>query len=161
MCLSCCRSTLNAPHSLLPAAKECILPVWRAGFPVPPGFIVTTGAYDGFVADNRLAEWVLDAACRVPPEDPQALESAASTIRSRSASGQMQPGLADALRDVYAALGRPTVAVRSSATAEGLPGMSFAGQQDTYLNIVGEDALLKAVVDCWSSLWTARARSAG
>jgi pyruvate,water dikinase len=49
------------------------------------------------------------------------------------------------------------VAVRSSATAEDLPELSFAGQQDTYLNVVGEDALLTAVVDCWSSLWTARA----
>jgi pyruvate,water dikinase len=49
------------------------------------------------------------------------------------------------------------VAVRSSATAEDLPGMSFAGQQDTYLNVIGVEQLLRAVVDCWSSLWTARA----
>ena len=51
----------------------------------------------------------------------------------------------------------PAVAVRSSATAEDLPDLSFAGQQDTYLNVVGEAALLKAVVSCWASLWTARA----
>ena len=54
-------------------------------------------------------------------------------------------------------LGCPAVAVRSSATAEDLPEMSFAGQQDTFLNVVGQEALLQAVVDCWSSLWTARA----
>ena len=61
--------------------------------------------------------------------------------------------------DAYAGLGRPAVAVRSSATAEDLPEMSFAGQQDTYLNVIGADALLQAVVACWSSLWTARAIS--
>jgi len=54
----------------------------------------------------------------------------------------------------YAALGSPSVAVRSSATAEDLPGTSFAGQQDTFLNIVGQAALLGAIVRCWSSLWT-------
>ena len=61
--------------------------------------------------------------------------------------------------DAYAGLGRPAVAVRSSATAEDLPELSFAGQQDTYLNVIGADALLQAVVACWSSLWTARAIS--
>ncbi len=57
----------------------------------------------------------------------------------------------------YRELGQGAVAVRSSATAEDLPELSFAGQQDTFLNVVGEESLLKAVVDCWSSLWTARA----
>ena len=71
----------------------------------------------------------------------------------------MPADLAEQIMEAYAALGRPAVAVRSSATAEDLPEMSFAGQQDTYLNVVGADALLEAVVACWSSLWTARAIS--
>ncbi len=65
--------------------------------------------------------------------------------------------LVDAIQSAYADLGRPAVAVRSSATAEDLPDMSFAGQQDTFLNVVGDEALLEAVINCWSSLWTARA----
>jgi pyruvate,water dikinase len=69
----------------------------------------------------------------------------------------MPPMLADAIRHAYAAIGCPLVAVRSSATTEDLPEASFAGQQDTFLNVVGNEALLKAVVRCWSSLWTARA----
>lgn len=58
------------------------------------------------------------------------------------------------LRHAYQTVGQPPVAVSSSATAEDLPEMSFAGQQDTYLNILGEEALLHAVVNCWASLWT-------
>ena len=77
----------------------------------------------------------------------------------------MPASLEQAIREAYARLdagpvaqpGLPAVAVRSSATAEDLPDLSFAGQQDTYLNIIGAQALLQAVIDCWSSLWTARA----
>jgi pyruvate,water dikinase len=65
--------------------------------------------------------------------------------------------LAKAICDAYASMGKPSVAVRSSATTEDLPEASFAGQQDTFLNVTGDEALLKAVVRCWSSLWTARA----
>jgi len=150
---------LDTEHASLEAAGgkgmnlACMV---RAGFPVPGGFIITTAAYDAFTA-NGLTGWILDVVSSIPPDDPQALEAASATIRARFAAGQTPHGLTEALCDAYAALGRPAVAVRSSATAEDLPGMSFAGQQDTYLNIVGEDALQKAVVDCWSSLWSARA----
>jgi hypothetical protein len=65
--------------------------------------------------------------------------------------------LADAIGHAYASIGYPPVAVRSSATTEDLPEASFAGQQDTFLNVTGSGALLKALVRSWSSLWTARA----
>ena len=129
----------------------------RAGFPVPAGFIVVTAAYREFVATNGLAEWLGAAAGTAPLDDPAALEALSQAIRARFAAGVMPAGLADAVTTAYAAMGRPPVAVRSSATAEDLPDMSFAGQQDTFLNVVGEEALLTAVGGCWSSLWTARA----
>jgi phosphohistidine swiveling domain-containing protein len=129
----------------------------REGFPVPSGFIVTTSAYRATVAANDLARFILDAIEDLQADDPIALAAVSDAIRARFASGTLPLDLLDALRQAYARLGSPAVAVRSSATAEDLPEMSFAGQQDTFLNIVGDEALLQAVVNCWSSLWTARA----
>lgn len=129
----------------------------QAGFPVPGGFLVTTQAYHEFVTVNHLTETIRAAVENSQLHDPAALDATASRIRQAFAEGIMPEALATAVRDAYQELGQPAVAVRSSATAEDLPEMSFAGQQDTYLNILGEAALLKAVVSCWSSLWTARA----
>jgi pyruvate,water dikinase len=129
----------------------------RAGFPVPGGFLVTTDAYHEFVAANKLTEPILAAAATARPEDPASLDAASAAIQAHFQAGTLPPELAAALVAAYRALGAPPVAVRSSATAEDLPDMSFAGQQDTYLNIVGEQAVLDAVVRCWASLWTARA----
>ncbi|MDQ4076453.1 MAG: phosphoenolpyruvate synthase, partial [Chloroflexota bacterium] len=129
----------------------------HGGFPVPSGFIVTTEAYDAFVAANELGDVISKAVRQSTPDDPASLESISATIRARFAAGKMPATIAGALQRAYQALGMPPVAVRSSATAEDLPEMSFAGQQDTFLNVVGQDALQEAVVNCWSSLWTARA----
>jgi len=129
----------------------------RAGFPVPPGFIVSTAAYDAFVRANRLVEMILNVVQATPTDDPGALEAASRTIRTRFSSNPLPASLIDALNAAYVDLGQPLVAVRSSATAEDLPGLSFAGQQDTFLNVVGVEALQRTVIDCWSSLWTARA----
>jgi pyruvate,water dikinase len=128
-----------------------------AGFEVPRGYLITTAGYRAFVAANDLQPFIVEAAGGAAPDDPAALEAASSAIRTRFAAGRMPSDLEQALRDAYARLGEPPVAVRSSATAEDLPEMSFAGQQDTYLNVVGSDALVEAIVRCWSSLWTARA----
>lgn len=103
----------------------------RAGFPVPPGFVVTTAAYDRAAAAGANRESLLRAPI---PDD-----------------------LAEAVRAAYRALGAPAVAVRSSATAEDLPEAAFAGQQDTFLNVVGEPELLEAMRRCWASLFTDRA----
>ncbi len=98
-------------------------------------------------------------ATKIDLSDPDAVTALSEHIRSRFRAGSMSPELAAQIRAAYDDLGRPKVAVRSSATAEDLPGMSFAGQQDTFLNVLGDDALLVAVRDCFSSLWSARAIS--
>jgi rifampicin phosphotransferase len=129
----------------------------RAGFSVPGGFLLTTQAYQVFVAANALEDRIQTALSQVAGGDPPATESASATIRALFKGGRLPVDLADALVSAYIRLGRPAVAVRSSATAEDLPETSFAGQQDTYLNVIGEEALLEAVKACWGSLWTARA----
>jgi pyruvate,water dikinase len=111
----------------------------RGGFPVPDGFVITTGAY---ALAARRAGVATDAA-------------EAARVRLRASA--VPPAIADAVRDAYRALGSPAVAVRSSATAEDLPEASFAGQQDTVLGVSGEDAVLDAVLTCWASLWNERA----
>jgi rifampicin phosphotransferase len=127
----------------------------RAGFDVPPGFIISTEAYRAFVAENNLPAVIESALENLPVDDPGVLEEASAKIRTAFSAGNIPAGIKEALLAKYTP--SESVAVRSSATAEDLPDLSFAGQQDTYLNIIGEAALLHAVVDCWSSLWTARA----
>jgi pyruvate,water dikinase len=119
------------------------------GFPVPPGFAVTTAAY-AQVAQAAGLDQKLDG-------DPAQLgERARATLLATPVPARV----ADAVCRAYLALGTDVpVAVRSSATAEDLPSASFAGQQDTYLNVVGVDAVLDAVHRCWASLWTDRAVS--
>ena len=130
----------------------------RAGLPVPPGFCVLTSAYHDFVAVNLLEQAITAACAGLDAANPAALEAASAGLRAFFEAGHLPGGLADELRIAYKALGEgAAVAVRSSATAEDLPDLSFAGQQDTYLNVVGEEALLAAVARCWGSLWTARA----
>ncbi len=129
----------------------------QAGFPVPDGFTVTTHAYRAFVSQNHLSDHIRATLAGVIFDDPASLQAASMTIRERFAQGSVAEELLRALRVSVRLLGDGPVAVRSSATAEDLPDMSFAGQQDTFLNILGEDAVTQAVIDCWSSLWTARA----
>jgi phosphohistidine swiveling domain-containing protein len=130
-----------------------------AGVPVPPGFVVTTAAYLAYVAANDLQDRVI-AAVPAADAETEAYEAAARQIAGLFAAGAVPDELAAEIADGYRALSGgsgPAVAVRSSATAEDLEGASFAGQQDTYLNIRGVDAVLDAVRRCWASLWTARA----
>ncbi|MFL6044482.1 MAG: PEP/pyruvate-binding domain-containing protein [Propionibacteriaceae bacterium] len=127
----------------------------RAGFPVPPGFVIVTDAYRAYVAEHQLADKI--AALAAPTDAAGGYESASEQIRALFAD-EISDVLRVEIADAYAPLGEDVpVAVRSSATAEDLPEASFAGQQDTYLNVRGLDDLLLAVRDCWASLWTARA----
>ncbi len=128
-----------------------------AGLPVPPGFHITTAAYRSFVEENGLQESILDAVATVVADQPATLVEASERIEKLFAQGRMSDALAEAISRAYADLGSEPVAVRSSATAEDLPEMSFAGQQETYLNMRGEAMVLSAVKRCWASLWTARA----
>jgi pyruvate,water dikinase len=126
---------------------------------VPVGSHVTTTAYRHLVAENNLQPPILAALELVDAFLPTTLESASQAIQSLFAGTQMPPAVAGAIAQAYATLPGvdPAVAVRSSATAEDLPGLSFAGQQETYLNIQGIAAVVDAVRRCWASLWTARA----
>ncbi|MEV0697903.1 PEP/pyruvate-binding domain-containing protein [Saccharopolyspora sp. NPDC050389] len=129
-----------------------------AGLPVPPGFDVTTVAYRDFVAAGGLQERILAAVAEVDPDRPETAQAASDRIQRWFAESPVPAVIAEAVGEAYAGMGDEVpVAVRSSATAEDLPDMSFAGQQDTFLNIRGEAAVLDAVRRCWASLWTARA----
>jgi pyruvate,water dikinase len=127
------------------------------GFPVPCGFFVATDAYRAFVTSNALSEPIEAVLEGLATDNLATMEAASQAIRRRFRSGVMPADLEAALCQAYETLGSLPVAVRSSATAEDLPDLSFAGQQDTFLNVLGQGALLEAVIDCWSSLWTARA----
>jgi len=127
--------------------------------PVPDGFHVTTAAYDAFVAEADLQPAIMAALEQLTPDHPATLEAASGTIREAFARAPMPGLVAGAVARAYGSLPgeAPPVAVRSSATAEDLPEASFAGQQDTYLNVRGAAEVLDAVKRCWASLWTARA----
>jgi pyruvate,water dikinase len=121
-----------------------------AGFDVPAAVVVTTGAYRAFVDQHGLREAVLTAAAADP-------DRAAETLQRWFRDTAVPPDVAEAVRTGYVGLGAGPVAVRSSATAEDLVDASFAGQQDSFLDVSGEAAVLEAVRACWASLWTARA----
>lgn len=130
-----------------------------AGLPVPGGFHVTTEAYRRFVAEDGLQPAILEAVKAVNLSEPSSLETASRAIADLFARVPMPTEIEEAVARAYGELPGedPVVAVRSSATAEDLPDLSFAGQQETYLNIHGLDAVQDAVKRCWASLWTARA----
>lgn len=124
----------------------------RAGLPVPPGICVTTEAY------RQVAECAsidFDALAKVSPDDAAQI---ARQAREALMAVPLPAAIAHEIVEGYLRLGSKTpVAVRSSATAEDLPNASFAGQQDTYLHVIGTEAVLDAVRRCWASLWTERA----
>lgn len=130
-----------------------------AGFPVPTGFLVSTTAYEDFVEANQLQSSIMQHVGEAVSGQAAALQAAADAIGALFAEAHLPIETVQAIGQAYEQLdvNLPAVAVRSSATAEDLPDLSFAGQQDTYLNVRGEEALLTAVRKCWSSLWTARA----
>src|SRR5829696_7638704 len=132
----------------------------HAGLPVPPGFVITTTAYDAYVEANDIADVIVARASVARAEDPTGFEQVAEGIRALFSGGKVPEAMAEEIRTSYQELSEDRVtpvAVRSSATAEDLAGASFAGQQETYLNVRGAEALLEGVKNCWASLWTARA----
>jgi phosphoenolpyruvate synthase/pyruvate phosphate dikinase len=135
----------------------------RAGLPVPDGFHITTNAYRQFVDANELQPKILAAVGNLDAAQPAQCDAASASIAGLFATASIPEDLVAEIGAAYRNLcGGPAqtlkaVAVRSSATAEDLPDASFAGQQETYLNIRGIDAVLEAVRKCWASLWTARA----
>jgi pyruvate,water dikinase len=130
----------------------------RAGFPVPPGFCVTTEAYRDFVRTSGELDSLLDALDRVTHEDLITIGTIGARIREHLGALAVPEGIRFAVLRAWRELDTEhAYAVRSSATAEDLPSASFAGQQDTFLNVRGEEQLLQAVRRCWASLFTDRA----
>lgn len=140
----------------------------RAEVPVPFGFTTTAHAYRFFIERSRLKS-VLEELLKElkDPEDTKTLQKVGKSIRKTMEEAEMPKELEEAIRKAYGELtnkyqkeggtGEPYVAVRSSATAEDLPDASFAGQQETYLNVVGADELVGRVRECFASLFTDRA----
>lgn len=152
-------SEQSGEHALVGGKGANLGLLTRAGFPVPPGFSVTTAAYDSFVEGANLGDKIATMVAQINYGDADQLEAVTAEVRDLIVGAEMPAGLAAAITAAYADLGEPYVAVRSSGTAEDLAEASFAGLHDTYLDIKGADALVDAVKRCWASMWTARATS--
>ncbi|KWV48467.1 phosphoenolpyruvate synthase [Bradyrhizobium macuxiense] len=152
------RDILSADHHRVGGKCASLGEMTQAGVNVPPGFAVTTDAFQAMLDENGLREEIDRALANVSPEDTATIDRVAQAIRIRIGSHRLPNAVEHAIREAYSALGEQVpVAVRSSATAEDLPDASFAGQQDTYLWVVGCDDVVEKVRDCWASLFTARA----
>ncbi|MGB8891709.1 MAG: phosphoenolpyruvate synthase [Methanoregula sp.] len=129
------------------------------GLPVPPAFVVTAQAFRRFLVETGLDQKIFKISENIDVENNAVLEKAADTIKTLVIKAKMPAALKDDIKASYKKMSQNDliVAVRSSATAEDLPDASFAGQQETYLNIKGEAALITAVQNCWASLYGARA----
>ncbi|CAM5599894.1 rifamycin-inactivating phosphotransferase [Streptomyces purpurascens] len=128
------------------------------GIRVPAGFCVTTDAFRQIMAEEPSVDDRLDQLARVNPDDRDAIRTLSAEIRRTIEGIAIPVELAAAITRALAQLGeQDAYAVRSSATAEDLPTASFAGQQDTYLNVVGPTAILQHISRCWASLFTERA----
>src|SRR4030081_150849 len=128
------------------------------GIRVPAGFCVTTDAFRRIMAQAPSIDERLDRLSRLNPDDRETIRTLSAEIRRTLEGIAIPDDLAAAITSALARLGEQAAyAVRSSATAEDLPTASFAGQQDTYLNVVGPTAILQHVSRCWASLFTERA----
>jgi pyruvate,water dikinase len=128
-----------------------------AHIPVPPGFIVTVSAYYQFLQKSNISDKILARLKSLDPGDSKQLQQVATKIKKLILAAPMPPKIASEIKEAYRKLGGGLVAVRSSATAEDLPEASFAGQQSSFLNILGEDDVVAAVQACWASLFEPRA----
>ena len=154
--------SLSDPHATLEKVggkAASLAKLAQAGLNVPDGFYITTDAYQAFVMANRLQGRIVEILDAIDPTDAVTLRAAAGDIKRLFLAAPIPEAIETSVRSAYAELGEnaPAVAVRSSATAEDLPDASFAGQQETFLNIHGAEHVLDAVRSCWASLWTARA----
>ena len=134
----------------------------RARIPVPPGFVVTAEAYKEFIETTGLSEKIKNILSKTNVDDPKQLEEAGETIRKIIRDAKIPDNIRELIVEHYRKLcdklgeAEVFVACRSSATAEDLPEASFAGQQETYLNIHGETSVVENVQKCWASLFTNR-----
>ncbi|MBD3366202.1 phosphoenolpyruvate synthase [candidate division WWE3 bacterium] len=134
--------------------------MFAAGIPVPDGFVVTAKAYFDFLDTTSLRQKILTELSGLNTDDSNALSQASKNIKTAILAAKMPDSLKEEIRKAYHHLSgdhNALVAVRSSATAEDLPDASFAGQQETYLNIEGTEDVVEHVQKCWASLFEARA----
>ncbi len=129
----------------------------QAQLPVPAGFIVTAMAFSEFLKETKLEGEIRHLLEHLNPEDTKALQEVANKIKQKIYEAPIPLRIVRQIKEAYRRLGNGLVAVRSSATAEDLPEASFAGQQRTFLNIIGEAEVVKAVQGCWASLFEPRA----
>src|SRR4029453_19147188 len=135
----------------------------QPGVSVPGGYATTADAFRAFIAHNDLHQRIFDRLATLDVEDVPALTKAGAEIRGWVIDGPLQPDLERDIRAAYAKLsaenggGDVAVAVRSSATAEDLPDASFAGQQETFLNVTGDDDVWRKVKEVFASLYNDRA----
>ncbi len=129
----------------------------QAGFDVPPGFVVTTTAYDLLLQENNLHTRLAGLLQSLNLNNPDSIEKVSQQIRDVLQQASIPERIINEIAKAYRDLNNRAVAVRSSATAEDLPEAAFAGQQETFLNIIDEHALMDSVRACWMSLWSERA----
>ena len=135
----------------------------QAGIPVPPGFVVTAQAYEYFMDEAGINDKVMSILDSIDINDTKALQAAAEEIKQIIVDSPIPEDLVLFIREYYNELCQRVgeddtdVAIRSSATAEDLPEASFAGQQDTFLHVSGDDEVIEYIRKCWASLFEARA----
>jgi pyruvate,water dikinase len=129
----------------------------QAGFNVPSGYVITTAAYDLLLQKDDLQTRLAEMIGSLNTEDQGSVAKLSQQIQDLFQETPIPKQLTDEILTAHRQLNGYAVAVRSSATAEDLPDAAFAGQQETFLNIVGEQALLEAIRLCWASLWSERA----
>jgi pyruvate,water dikinase len=129
----------------------------KSRIPVPPGFIVTAHSYFHFLERSNLTPKIRELLSDLDPNDSAKLQKVAAKVKKMLNDAAMPKDIAQEIAQAYGRLGGGPVAVRSSATAEDLPEASFAGQQRTFLNVVGEKDVIAAVQGCWASLFEPRA----
>lgn len=129
----------------------------NAGVPVPPGFAITVEAYQQFLAESQLLDVVRRHVSNLNVDDTERLDSVSSRLRKIITNAPLPATIEEAIREAYDTMGGVPVAVRSSATAEDQPGVSFAGQHSSFLNVARIEHVLTAVKSCWASLFEARA----
>jgi len=129
----------------------------KAGIPVPQGFIVTAHAYFNFIEKTGIHNEIANTLEPLDVQDSKQLQTLAAKVQDIIKGAEIPPEIIKEIERAYVKMGRGLVAVRSSATAEDLPEASFAGQQATFLNVMGDKNVVNAVRECWASLFEARA----
>jgi len=155
-------STETPEHDRLGGKCTSLAIMTSAGMPVPPGFAVTTDAFDAVMNQTTLRDHIVKHLEGLDPNDVVDVDTRAAHIRELIMTQEVPADVREESIAAYNKLmelcgGEVPVAVRSSATAEDLPDASFAGQQDTYLWIIGQEAVMQKIRECWASLYTARA----